>query len=171
MSERIRRFGLGIGATLMAFGLGAGVLTATQNTNGAQPPFSGRRLGQSPMGTGGGRMGPMGLIGPMVARLGLTDAQKDQVKSIVQSHADEFTALRTRGAAARKALEAAVMADTIDDATIRQKSADVAAVDADAAVLGAHVRAEVFQVLTPDQQAKAKAMMARRAGRAGRGRG
>ena len=115
-------------------------------------------------------MGPMGLIGPMVARLGLTDAQKDQAKSIVQSHADEFTAL-CHGGSVRKALEAAVMADTIDDATIRQKSADVAAVNADAAVLGAHVRAEVFQVLMPDQQAKAKAMMARRAGRAGRGRG
>jgi periplasmic protein CpxP/Spy len=170
MSERMRRFGLGIGAALVAFGMGAGVLTATQNTSGQQPPFSGGRMGQPAMGRGGpGRMGPMGMIGPLVARLGLTDAQKDQVKSIVQSHAEEFTALRTREATAHQALEAAIAADTLDDATIRQKSAEVAAVDADAAVLRAHVRAEVFQLLTPDQQAKAKQLMARREGRGRRG--
>ncbi len=167
MSERMRRFGLGIGAALLAFGMSAGVLTATQNTSGQQPPFSGGRMGQPPMGRGGA--GPMGMIGPLVARLGLTDVQKDQVKSILQSHADEFTSLRTRGAAAHQALEAAITADTLDDATIRQKSADVAAVDADAAVLGAHVRAEVFQILTPDQQAKAKQLMDKRQGRRGRG--
>jgi len=170
MSERMRRFGLGIGAALVAFGMGAGVLTATQNTSGQQPPFSGGRMGQ-PMGRGGaGRMGPMGLIGPLVARLGLTEAQNDQVKSILQSHADEFAAIRTREAAAHQALDAAITADTLDDATIRQKSADVAAIDADAAVLGAHVRAEVFQILTPDQQAKAKQLMARRGAGGRRGR-
>ncbi len=165
MIERMRRLGLCAGATLMAVGLGAGVLTATQNTSGGQPPFSGGRMGP-PMGRGGpGRMGPMGMIGPLVARLGLSDTQKDQVKAIVQAHADELKALGTRATAAHLALEAATMADTLDDATIRQKSADVAAVEADMAVAGAHTRAEIFQILTPDQQAKARQMMTRRQGR------
>jgi periplasmic protein CpxP/Spy len=104
-------------------------------------------------------MGPMGLP---LARLGLTDAQKDQVKTIMEAHAEEFKALGARAASAHEALNAATMADTLDDATIRQKSADVAAVNADLAVAGAHVRAEVFQILTPDQKTQAKQMMTRR---------
>lgn len=169
MSERMRRVGLFVGATLIAVGVGAGVLTATQNTSGQEPPFRAGRMGQPPMGPGGpGRMGPMGMIGPLIARLGLTDAQKDQVETIMQSHADELKALGTRAAAAHRALEAAETADTLDDATIRQKSAEVAAVDADMAVARAHLRAEVFQILTADQKTKAKEMMARRQGR-GRG--
>jgi Spy/CpxP family protein refolding chaperone len=163
MRERTRRFGLGIGAALLAIGMGGGVVTAIQNTSGEAPPFNGGRMGHPLMGPGGaGRMGPMGMIRPLIARLGLTDAQKDQVKAIVQSHAGEFKALGARAASARQALNAAITADTLDDATIRQKSADVAAVDADRAVAGAHLRAEVFQILTDDQKAQAKQMMARR---------
>jgi Spy/CpxP family protein refolding chaperone len=107
----------------------------------------------------------MGQLAPMLARLGLTDAQKDQVKSIVQSHADEFKTLGSRAGAAHQGLTAAETADTLDDATIRQKSADVAAVDADMAVARAHLRAEVFQILTADQKTQAKQLMAKRQAR------
>lgn len=158
MSERMRRFGLLVGATLIAVGVGAGVLTATQNTSGQEPPFRAGRMGPPPMGFGG----PGGQIGPLLARLGLSDTQKDQVKSIMQSHADDFKALATRAGTAHQALEAAETADTIDDATIRQKSADVAAVDADIAVARAHLRAEVFQILTADQKTQAKQILANR---------
>jgi Spy/CpxP family protein refolding chaperone len=113
-------------------------------------------------------MGPMGLIGPMIARLGLSDAQKDQVRGIMQAHADEFKALATRARAAHQSLEEAIMTDPINDAAIRQSSADVGAIDADMAVAGAHLRAEVFQILTADQQTQAKQMIARRE-RHGRG--
>ena len=46
----------------------------------------------------------------------------------------------------------AVTADTIDEALIRQKSAEVAAVDADMAVARARAHAEVFQILTAEQK-------------------
>jgi Spy/CpxP family protein refolding chaperone len=168
MSERMRRLGLLTGATLIAIGMGAGVLTATQNTSGQEPPFRGGRMGPA-MGAGGpGRMGPMGPLMPLLARLGLSDAQKDQVKAIMQSHADEFKALGTRAAAAHTALETAETTDPVDEGTIRQMSAEVAAVDADMAVARAHVRSEVFQVLTADQKTQAKQLMAKRGGR-GRG--
>jgi Spy/CpxP family protein refolding chaperone len=166
MNERLRRFGLVVGATFIAVGLGAGVLTATQNTSGQQPPFRAGHMGP-PMGPGG-RMGPMGPLAPLLARLNLTDAQKDQVKAIMQSHADEFKTLGDRAGTAHQALDAAESADTIDDSAIRQKSADVAAVDADIAVARAHLRAEVFQIFTADQKAEAKQLMARREGH-GRG--
>jgi Spy/CpxP family protein refolding chaperone len=112
----------------------------------------------------------MGLAGPILDRLGLSDAQKDAVKTIMQSHAAEFKTLAERAAAARRGLEEALMADPIDDAAIRQKSAEVSAVDADMAVAGAHVRAEVFQVLTAEQRDQAKQWASRRMERGGWGR-
>ena len=63
--------------------------------------------------------------------------------------------------AAREALHAVVTADTFDEAAIRLKSADVAAVEADGAVLRAKVHAEVWALLTPEQQQKAKTLQAR----------
>jgi Spy/CpxP family protein refolding chaperone len=173
MSERMTRVGLGIGAALIAIGLAAGIATATQNTNGQEPPFRGGRMGRPPMGLGGPGMGPMGMmIGRIVERLGLSDAQKDQVKTIMQSHADEFKALAGRAGTARGALDQIVMADAVDDGAIRQKSADVAAVEADIAVAGAHVRAEVFQILTAEQKDQLKKLVAERhPGGPGRGRG
>jgi len=115
------------------------------------------------MGMGPG--GPMGLL-PMLGReLELTDAQKDQLKAIADSHKDDWKSLRDRARAAHQALNQAVMADSIDEALIRQKSAEVAAVEADMAVARARARAEVFQILTAEQRAKAKERAA------GRGRG
>jgi protein CpxP len=98
----------------------------------------------------------MGML-PMLGRdLQLTDAQKDQLKTIADSHKDDWKALADRGRSARTALNAAVMADTIDEALIRQKSSEVAAVEADMAVARARARAEVFQILTAEQRAKLK---------------
>ena len=51
-------------------------------------------------------------------------------------------------------------AETSDEAAIRARSADVAAIQADAAVLRARVHQEVFSLLTAEQQAKAKELKA-----------
>jgi Spy/CpxP family protein refolding chaperone len=104
----------------------------------------------------------MGMM-PMLGReLNLTDTQRDQIKAIADSHKDEWKALADRERAARTAVIDLVMADTIDEAAIRQKSAEVAAVDADAAVARAHAHAEVSQVLTADQKAQLKTLMEKR---------
>jgi hypothetical protein len=52
---------------------------------------------------------------------------------------------------------------------IRSKSAELAAVQTDAAIAAAHVRAEVWPLLTADQQARIKQMQSEPQGR-GRGR-
>jgi len=118
-------------------------------------------------------MGMLRMLGP---RIGLTDAQKEQVKTIAESHRDERKALGDRARAAHDALHAAVTADAFDEALIRQRSAEVAAVDADIAVAQARTHGEVFQLLTAEQkeqlkafQAEAKTRMEERA--KGRGRG
>jgi Spy/CpxP family protein refolding chaperone len=118
----------------------------------------------------------MGML-PMFGReIGLTDAQRDQIKAIADSHKDEWQALGDRARKAHEALNEAVTADTIDDALIRQKSAEAAAIDADMAVARAHAHAEVFQLLTADQRAQIKKRLAdmknriqsRQQGRSGR---
>jgi len=113
---------------------------------------------------------------PMLGRqLGITDAQKEQIKNIATSHRDEWKALADRERAARQALNEAVTADTIDEGLIRQRSAEVAAVEADLAVTRARTHAEVFQILTPEQKAKAQElrsqMQERMKQRGDRGRG
>jgi protein CpxP len=94
---------------------------------------------------------------PMFGReIGLTDTQRDQIKAIADSHKDEWQAIGDRARKAHEALNEAVTAETVNDALIRQKSAEVAAVDADMAVARAHAHAEVFQILTADQKAQIK---------------
>src|SRR5438477_12804789 len=103
----------------------------------------------------------MGMLGPLrmiASQLGLSDAQKEQIKSIAQAHREEWKALADREIGAHQALNAAVTADQVDEAAIRQRSAELATVQADTAVARARAHAEVFQVLTPDQQAKANAI-------------
>jgi len=104
-------------------------------------------------------MGPRGILGPIaIERLGLTESQQAQVNAVIQSHDAELKALHDRAFAARQALQATVTADAVDERAIRARSADVASVEADLAVIQARVRAEVFQLLTPEQRAKAKEM-------------
>jgi protein CpxP len=83
----------------------------------------------------------------------------------VQSHRDAFKAIADRAIAAREALGDAVTADTFDESAIRAKAGEVAAVELDVALLRAKVYAEVFALLTPEQQAKAKQLRAEGKGR------
>lgn len=136
------------------------------------PPSGGTAAGQCPMmGPGGqgqmmgrrGMMGPRGMraAGPLararmfLGQLGLSDQQKTEVKGILQGHKADVQKFQARMQPARQALSAAIMGGA-DEATIRARAADVAAVQADMDVFRAQVRAQVFGVLTPEQQAKAK---------------
>ena len=67
----------------------------------------------------GGPGGPMGAIGIPLNRLDLTDAQRDQVKSVMDSHQAELRPLGEKAMTARRALERAVTADTVDEGAIR----------------------------------------------------
>ena len=141
------------------------------------------RRGPGPMGRGmmgpggpgfrGGPGGPFGMGGFALRGLDLTDAQRDQVKAIMESHRDEQQAIGDRMQAARKALHQAIAADTFDEAAIRAKAAEIGAVEADAAVLQAKIKSEVFAILTPEQVKKANELRSSMENRMkdGRGRG
>ena len=162
MTATVKRMALTIGAGLIAIGVSAGAYVHAQDqyTNPQPPPFRGRG-----MGPGRGPGGPMGMLPMLGPRLGLTDAQQDQIKAIAAAHKDEWKALADRGRTAHVALDDAIGADTVNEALIRQKSAEAAAVDADVAVARAHAHAEVLQILTADQKAQLKEMKGRGRGR------
>jgi Spy/CpxP family protein refolding chaperone len=161
MTTVSKRVALASGAALIALGISAGVRASVQNTNGDPGSFSQPRMGPPHRpGPGGffgpGLEGPLGMLRMLGPRLNLTDAQREQLKSIAETNKDEWKALADRARAAHEALHDAVMAETVDEALIRAKAADVGAVDADLAVASAHARAQAWQILTPEQQAQAK---------------
>jgi periplasmic protein CpxP/Spy len=154
----MRRLALRVAIGVFVFGIGAGTYTTAQSTNQDPRPQMGRGRGPGGLGRGG----PMGML-PMFGRdLNLTDAQKDQVRTIAESHRDEWKALADRARTAHEALQQAVTADAVDEALIRQRSAAVAAVEADLAVARARTHAEVFRILTPEQKAEARDQLKRR---------
>jgi len=146
-----------LGFALLA-GTGSAVVAAREQGPMGPGGFSGRR---GPGGPGG----PGGLV-PGLRALDLTEAQRAQVKATMDAHKATADGQRETIAAARKALHAAVTAATFDEATVRQKAADLAAIEADGAVLRAKVYSEVWALLTPAQQAKATALQTERAQRA-----
>jgi len=159
MTATVKRMAVTLGAGLIALGVSAGVYAHAQdqNTNPQPPPFRGGRMGPGgPGGRFGGPGGPMGMMPMLGPQLNLTDAQRDQIKTIADSHRDEWKALADRGRTAHLALDDAINADPVNEAAIRQKSADASAVDADIAVARAHAHAEVFQILTADQKTQLK---------------
>jgi Spy/CpxP family protein refolding chaperone len=125
----------------------AGVVHAQE---GFGPGHGGRgAFGRGHFGFGGGP-------GLMLRQLNLTDQQKQQVKGIFEQHKPELQQVRERIHTAIQAQRTAAEANPPDDAAIRAKATDVASAEADLAVALAHIRSEVFAILTPEQQQKAQ---------------
>ena len=120
--------------------------------------------GDGPGAFGGhGHRGGFGMEGMAGLRqLGLTDDQRAQIRTAMSGHRDEFKALSERARTARQAQAAAISAVPMNEQQVRAASADIAAVQADMAVLRARVHEQVFSVLTPDQQAQARTLAAQR---------
>jgi protein CpxP len=159
------------GTLALSLGLSLGLAGAAAAQPGLGPDGGGHMgpRGKGPGGPGGpgGRMaGPLGgLLGlhpdlPLAA-LNLTDAQREQVRTILQGHRDEGRALATRAQTALEALRKA-SEGTVDEGAIGQQGQALGAVIAEAAVLRARVRSEVFAILTPEQQAEATKIQAER---------
>ena len=149
----------------LAVVLGAGLF--------AQGPGGPGRRGPGPGGAGGpGGRGPGGPGGPMsmlggallpLPMLNLSDAQLDQVKDVMTRHRPEMEAAAKKVQAARQAQQAAVTAVPFDEGAIRAAADATGAAAADAAVLRAQVRSEIWPLLTPEQQARAKTIETQRA--------
>jgi Spy/CpxP family protein refolding chaperone len=93
-------------------------------------------------------------------KLGLSQDQTQQVQGILANHQTELNGEIDRLKTAKTALFDAIHADSFDESAVRAAAANVAQVEADLAVSRAKIASEVRTVLTPDQQAKAKEMLA-----------
>jgi periplasmic protein CpxP/Spy len=152
------RFKVSIAAGLTALTLAAAPAFVIAHQD-QQPQ---QRQGRGPGGPGGpGMRGPGGPGGPMGFGVGfrdldLTDDQKAQLKKIADARRGDFEAAGQKVRAAREGMRALVESDSINEAAIRAKSAEIAAAEADMMILNAKVRQESLQVLTSEQQAKLK---------------
>jgi protein CpxP len=110
---------------------------------------------------GGGHRGMRGEGLPL-AQLNLSDDQRQEIRRIMDQHRTERQAVMQRLREARRAQADVVQAVPADEAAIRARSAEAAKAETDAALLRAKVHTEIFNVLTPDQQAKLKELRAER---------
>ncbi len=100
------------------------------------------------MGRGGGVM--------HLRALDLSAAQQEQVRSIHEQSGEATQATDQRVRAARQALQEATTADVVNEGAIRAVANELGMAEGDAAVQRAWVHAQVWQMLTPEQQAAAR---------------
>lgn len=151
--SRLTKLAAGVGSLGLVAMLAAPVV--------AQGPDGHGRRGEGRRGPGAMRMGA-GFQGLPLRGLDLTDAQREQVRAIVSAREADFKALGERLRTAREAERAAVTRVPVDENEIRARVTELAAVQADFAILRARIHEQVQQVLTPEQQAKAKTLQAER---------
>ena len=101
----------------------------------AVPFVAGAHGERGPMHGGRGFMG--GIAG--LRQLGLTDEQRQQIRAAASAHRDEFKSVFERVRTARQAQQAAIEQVPLNEPQIRAASAELAAAEADAAVLRARV--------------------------------
>jgi len=121
---------------------------------------------QGAPGRGAGPFGPGGQArrgfdaGFALGQLNLSDAQKQQLRDIMQRNRQQSQPTMQRLEQAIAAERAAINQVPVNEAAVRQAAAALASVQADVAVNQARLHADVWNILTPDQQAKAKELEA-----------
>jgi periplasmic protein CpxP/Spy len=144
-----------VAAGVLALSVSGVLVTATLAAH-QEPGEDGgqRRFGHMHRGFGG--------FGLALRQLDLTDAQREQVQSIFEQNRDEIRAAGEKLRTARRALYDAASAGSVDEAAIRTAAEALANAEAEAAINHARVHAQVWQILTPEQQAKAKELRQQR---------
>ena len=125
----------------------------------------GQGRGVGPFGSGGpGRRGFD--AGFALGQLNLSDAQKQQVQNVMERHRQQSQPVMQRLQEAMQAQRAAINEVPVNEAAVRQAAAVLAAVEADMAVEQSRMHADIFNVLTVEQQEKAKQLEAQAQSRA-----
>ena len=145
--QQIVRTAAGLAGALVA----AVLLVGTVAEVGAQAG-PGARGGRGPRAGHFGALGP-GVFGP--GRLGLagvdlSQAQRDQVKAVMEQHRGEIRSHLERVVTARRALQASAETGQVDE----NAAAELGSATSALAVAESRARAEVMQLLTPEQRAK-----------------
>ena len=127
---------------------------------------------QSPRRWGPGMGSPIrGGFGLQFRGLDLTDDQRAQLRKIREARQDEFKAAGEKLRAARAGMRQLLTGDSINEPAIRSKATEVAAAEAEVAILNARLRQESLQILTAEQQQKLKELREQRGARQKQRRG
>src|SRR5262245_23095622 len=114
---------------------------------------------QAGPGRGAGPFGPGGrggFAGLALGQLDLSDAQKQPGRDIMQRDREQMRSTMQRLDQAMQAQRAAINQVPVNEQAVRAAAMQVAAVQADLAVAQARVHADIWNLLTPEQQTKAK---------------
>ena len=127
----------------------------------AQPPQGGRGQGRGPAFDG---------ALPVLRGLNLTDAQREQVRSITEAQRTGDNPRRNLMDLERQ-LQAAIFADTPDHQKIEELKNSITAASTSALAARIELQSRIAQVLTPEQRAQARDALAKApAGRGARPR-
>jgi protein CpxP len=123
--------------------------------------------GVAAQGDGHGRRGGFGPGRgfPGMAALELTDTQREQVRDVMQRHGGEMKATGTQLHEAHAAQRAAVETVPVNEGLVRSTSQTLATAQTEMALLRARIHGEIWSLLTPEQQQKAKELKAKREAR------
>ena len=159
MNSRIRTLST---IVMVALVTGIALISLSAQSPSQQPGRPDRpeaRQGRGGFGRGGG---------PLFERLNLTEAQREQVRTIMKENA-EGERPGAKHAELEQQLRAAIFADTPDLGKIEQLKAAMAEAEAAALARRIDVELKVAQVLTAEQRAKARELQG--PGMRGRGPG
>jgi periplasmic protein CpxP/Spy len=124
--------------------------------------------GPAPDGRGPGGRGPGGFGrggGLPLRGLNLTDAQEQQVRTLTQQYREQNRAAGEKLRAAFDAQRNAVETVPVNEGLIRSTTQELAEAQTEAALQQARLHADIFALLTPEQQAQAKKLQAERQAR------
>jgi Spy/CpxP family protein refolding chaperone len=113
---------------------------------------------QGPGGHGGGGHGHGEMLEHMARELGLTDAQKEQVKAIMDATEATAEGIHAKLEEVHKQLDAATANGQFDEAQVRTLANQQGQLEADMTVEHMRAMSKVFAILTPEQRVKAEEM-------------
>ena len=125
----------------------------------------------------GGRGGPgrQGAyqrdLGLPLRALNLTDAQREQIRTLIQQRSDEHRQVGSRFRDAMEAQRKATEAVPFDEPAIRSTTQALVDAQTQLALQRAKLRSDIFALLTPDQQAQAVKLQSERDARRSERRG
>ncbi len=111
-------------------------------------------------GKRGGHKGMRGGKGMMFRGLDLTDAQKAQVKQITQTSRENMKTVHAQMKSNRQQLEAASANGNFNQAQVQSLATQQGNLHAQMIVEKERVKSQIYQILTPEQKAKAAEMKA-----------
>jgi Spy/CpxP family protein refolding chaperone len=112
-------------------------------------------------------MGPGKRIDRMAKKLGLTEAQQEQVKTILASEKEKSAPLRQQLAENREKIRQAIEAEPFDEATVRALAASQNETRVELVVSRARTKSRIFALLSPEQREQARKLVPMGEGRHG----